>query len=678
MFNKNINIRKKRIFMFFFSFLLAILVALGTYFSGQTSVAFADVGDGIDESYVMDDLEGLIIGGEEFNVENYPFDKERETEILTFIEYGYSTKAEFKNIYGLYVYVYNPQGLTFQHTSALNEITLSFGDSGTSPYKSYRLEGVNWCLNPDRFNLFCKFRVSFTPEQLKEVRRIFTSLESGKRTYSIGEVELLEAGKYSPTSFKSGQVFTYSGFGKGLDDTSVNASTLSCLYGQAEVISPKVGLTSYTLPGSNGESAYCHDMIFTAYFSVPNELLKKYGSMYSMSGEYLDARLKPALVTGESWVNEAINPFLGIELTENRHPTDPEGKNFYLDGLHFNYSSTDNSGGLFSCGGYNYNGEVVPDSLSINFNDYLSTVPWCDPLYLLFHDSSITKDNLYKSYVSSERLQEFMLSTKGRKNYSQELVFGKYSKDIFSYIADEKSEFRVSVDKELDLTNIQISPGFLYALTGGYKSIDKSFEYDGLLAVKEVGADDFTGKIESEICDSLLISPSDYDEFKRAYDKAIIEEETMFLFRYRVAPYISVNANCYLFNKLGTGSTVASKNHYFFETYVSLNFDVIDVSFVKDGVETFIPVAVSPMDHIPTATGPTEIKDLYDTDGVVNWLKVILIILLSAVVVWILNKIGLLPYVMKGIYYIITWPYYLIKWISGGGSGKKRYKKKRR
>ena len=61
------NIRFNKVFLILFSFVVAILVGLGTFFSGLTSVAYADIQEGVDTSYVMDDLEGLEIDGKEFD-----------------------------------------------------------------------------------------------------------------------------------------------------------------------------------------------------------------------------------------------------------------------------------------------------------------------------------------------------------------------------------------------------------------------------------------------------------------------------------------------------------------------------------------------------------------------------------------------------------------------------------
>ena len=655
------NIRFNKVFLILFSFVVAILVGLGTFFSGLTSVAYADIQEGVDTSYVMDDLEGLEIDGKEFDVVDYPFDDTKKLEVLTFVEYGYSKEAKYQSIFGLYVYLYNPQGLSFQNSSSLNEITLSIDSSGTSALKSYRLKYVSRSLGADIKDLFLKFRVDFSTEELNDIKVKLS--ESTKRIYSIGEIELLESGKYQATSFPAGNVYTYSGFGKGLDETSQNASTLSCTKNGLEVISPKVGLTSYSLSGANGTNSYTHDMIYTAYFSVPNDLIEQYGEMYSMSGEYIDATLKPALVTGSKEACSELYPFLGYKLTSEAHPTD-----HYFHALEKTWVLNTIGGWELQTFGFNYNSEVYTGD---------STFSWCNPLYLLF-EAELTEEDLDVFSLSSSLIKDFMLSTATSDSYSDELVLDRYSKDIFTYVSDEKSEFRIHADDNLELTNIEISRNFLQQWFGGYTSVNTSTKFDNIKAIRKVESTDFQGKEVQEICDELKISVNDYSAFKTAFDTAVSQKETLYLFRYRVAPYSAIQAERYYKNDWGLFDAFnIDKNNYFFQMSVSLDFDVIDVSFKADGIETFIPVAVSPMDHMPDAKGPVDTVQ-GDMDKVFDWLKLVLVLVVLVFVVWILNKIGLLPYVVKGIGYILFWPYYLLKWIFSDGSNKKRYKKKRR
>ena len=59
----------------------------------------------------MDDLTSSTMNGQPFDVKDYPYDEDSQAQIVNFVEYCYSYKGNMQSNYGLYVYVYNPQGL---------------------------------------------------------------------------------------------------------------------------------------------------------------------------------------------------------------------------------------------------------------------------------------------------------------------------------------------------------------------------------------------------------------------------------------------------------------------------------------------------------------------------------------------------------------------------------------
>ena len=48
---------------------------------------------GIDKSNVMDDLESCEINGKPFDVKDFPFDNTKDLQVLSFVEYCYTTNA---------------------------------------------------------------------------------------------------------------------------------------------------------------------------------------------------------------------------------------------------------------------------------------------------------------------------------------------------------------------------------------------------------------------------------------------------------------------------------------------------------------------------------------------------------------------------------------------------------
>ena len=67
-----------------------------------------------DNTSIFDDLYGSKDEhGNEFDLGNYPKDKDGELRFYTFVEYGYSYYANLDKNYALYAYLYNPQRKKF-------------------------------------------------------------------------------------------------------------------------------------------------------------------------------------------------------------------------------------------------------------------------------------------------------------------------------------------------------------------------------------------------------------------------------------------------------------------------------------------------------------------------------------------------------------------------------------
>ena len=92
------------------------------------------------------------------------------------------------------------------------------------------------------------------------------------------------------------------------------------------------------------------------------------------------------------------------------------------------------------------------------------------------------------------------------------------------------------------------------------------------------------------------------------------------------------------------------------QVVVSLDFDIIQLTFNKDGDYTVIPVVSSPIDIVNDVTPPTNISDGLE------WWQVILAIVL--VVLLLVLCYPILPYIIQGILWVIMIPVKLVKAIS--------------
>ena len=73
-----------------------------------------------------------------------------------------------------------------------------------------------------------------------------------------------------------------------------------------ETLSLDVHATTYRPDGTNGKNDYTQDSLHSVYFAVPNEVIQQYGEMVAVHATWLNAVLKPALVTGNQ---DAYNIF---------------------------------------------------------------------------------------------------------------------------------------------------------------------------------------------------------------------------------------------------------------------------------------------------------------------------------------------------------------------------------
>ena len=108
--------------------LIALVTVFGVVFTAAPSIAFAAGTElSFDGTSVTDDLTSSSAGGKTFDLKDYPYDESKQAQVINFVEYCYSYKANMRNNYGLYVYIYNPQGLNISTTSKSNNIQMATG-----------------------------------------------------------------------------------------------------------------------------------------------------------------------------------------------------------------------------------------------------------------------------------------------------------------------------------------------------------------------------------------------------------------------------------------------------------------------------------------------------------------------------------------------------------------------
>ena len=169
--------------------------------------------------------------------------------------------------------------------------------------------------------------------------------------------------------------------------------------------------------------------------------------------------------------------------------------------------------------------------------------------------------------------------------------------------------------------------------------------------------DDLKGT-DKEVSDRLAVHVKDIETIKQAYVDAVSvdpanpedEECYLVLFRFATSDYYSAPVTI-----INYDATLNSKKYIDGQAYMAwesvfFDFDVIDLTFNKDGVYTVIPVVSDPIDVVNGLTSPTDMGD----DGL-GILGIILLILGIIVILVILMPI--LPYIAKGIVWLVCLPF---------------------
>ena len=175
-------------------------------------------------------------------------------------------------------------------------------------------------------------------------------------------------------------------------------------------------------------------------------------------------------------------------------------------------------------------------------------------------------------------------------------------------------------------------------------------------AIRKVESNDFQSTAAAT-CEELYIDESDYDEFKDYFDKATSNNETVYLFRYYQSDYTCYEVAEYqrgegTWTLLGTqfGYEFVDSNAYLMQMWVQLDFDIIDLTFTKNGVDTIIPVVMSPMDIAADGDAP-----VITTKNDLKWWQILLAVIALVLVLILLFKFA--PVIVYAVGKVIALPF---------------------
>ena len=649
---------------------LVILLLISSLFSMGYTTAFADTSElKFDQTNVMDDLRS----SKTFNVLNYPFYQSEKPEmfIINVVEYCYSFDVLRQGNYGLYLYLYNPNGRDINTDMGVNKVQMAVGYNADGSPNDYEKFDLMFCSkSEEKFyeGLFYKFKV--IDHISADGKTVLQRVKSSARRYDISGFEILEKRQSRSVEYGVGGTYTFTGYAKGYGAYANEESTLNCEVTDLETIELDVKHTFYRSKTSSLGAGH-QNQLDTVYFSVPKRFIEEYGRLQRIKAEWYEYKTKEILVTSNKSFYDKASPYIGVNLGS----VDDFGMQEYNKSIYYSLgiNAGDWGGGLHAAKwGWNLG------------KGYLHTA--CQALYYMFLVDSISEYDPYAEVVEiggiqSNDLYEYIKRyNKTYDNGTLPIKDRTISADLFESDIDDSRKIDnehgkiqmgysyYDFDADVDLQTLKswsdTSPSFWEnwvnfglgaAFTGGPE--ETSITVAPIQILKET---DLQGT-NAEISSRLLINSADVNALKSEYNDAVTinsssdEEKVVVLFRFATSDYYSEGVDII---ELGEGflwsDKMTSGQAYIAQESVFFDFDIIQLTFNKEGTYTVIPVVASPIDIVNDITPP-----VYLDDGL-DWWQILLAIIFLILALWLLSITGILSLLVKGIVWLILLPFRLI------------------
>jgi hypothetical protein len=574
---------------------VAFLLCLLTFFLLISDVgartARADTSDttsAMDTSDVLDDLSRSTINGKAFSLSDYGKTSDKDTQVLTFVEYCYNYYANAQDNYALYVYIYNPHPTTYNLTSNQNKIQFSVAGGD---YQKYAISFLSASTKSGYENVFLKYKVVLTSNRKDN---ILSALDADERVYSVSGVELLVADERTPEEYKVATTYRYTGYAKDCGKNLNNDSTLAVTSQELETVSLEVKGTYFRYPTTTTTATQLNSV----YFAVDNSLLQKYGNLYKIWAEYYQYNLAPIVVVSDDDVyncfknapSDIDDNGLDYAIMAGTEKVDAPlntiiQTTFYYDWIYGKTTTVSFLGTKFEA---NDGAEVYTKKpLIFNGGDTPRTY-------------TISRDSLMASMY---QLAEETGAKTGELN-DYVLCGGKGYQNI-----------NLSADDLFDLQGFNVGNSFW---NWWYKQFGYNNEtIEDITPIYKVTQSDL---YSSDITNDLLIATEDETNFITYCKEAMNNNKSVYLFRYGTSDYKELEG-------LVTETGVASGFNQFhaqsirWQT-VDMNFDIIQLGFGNAEKIVIIPVVSNPIINLAGSQGMATIaKEVSNSPSCIDQAK---------------------------------------------------------
>ena len=626
-----------------FCLLFVVLILLTSLLQPLSVIATSNsTGLSFESSNVLDDLFSSTVNGLPFDIKNFPFNEKSSIQILNFVEFCYTYKESKKDDFGLYVYVYNPQGLDIDKTSKQNKIQLAtYSDEFGEHYDKFELQFINEAEQSNYKGLFYKYKI--VDKKGADGKTLIDRVNSNERVYKVSGIELLTKGNTNATEYGVGGTYKFSGYAKGYGPDVNAESNLVCSVENLETLSLEVHHTNYRT-GVSSLGADHYNEVNTVYFAVPNRIFKEYGNLQKIRAEWWEYKTKMAAITSNyDYYKNTLLPYTGTYTGEYNSSVDN-----YLYSGYYGQSGMGYANHYFD---WTYNKDLSMKS-SLMFTQTYHSDKVSDIMPYAFYSPAVDVDSVFK-FLYSDPIAGSVDSTQVAEwiyNYSNSLGHGyidcngrKISKDLFESSVDSGrtmgyNDKTIDLGDTFDLNSYDSNHNWWDKLWDyGFSWPDTSEQYSDVAPIYELKESDLSGS-DADISKRLLINSDDVDELKDFFDAAEKNDERVILFRFANTDYYCAPAFApHVQNITKTDTYVAQQT-------VFLDFDIIELTFNKDGVYHVIPVVSSPMDIVNGFTPPPPKFE---------WWKVILALLILVLLFVLIYPI--LPHVISFVIFIFKW-----------------------
>lgn len=637
--------------------ILSLLVCFSAVFEISAPKAFADSTElTFDSSPVMEDLGDLDLSG---------FDPSliAEPRLLSFMEYSFSDNVFQRDNYALYAYVFNPLGKRFVTFTGANVVNMaseyatsedgSFAQKPNGAYTptKYQNFSLKYC-NASENGWFVKFRVMGLEGVLANVAKMQT--QSGERQYDLVGIQLHAVGEQNAVDYaiadvqgitRGGRTFIYTGFAKGYGTGAESKATLACRYEDLGVADLEVFHTSYKTGVSSAGKGHQNEL-HSVYFAVDNRFIEAYGRLQKIAAQWWEYKVVPSIVATSEIYNKLL-PYVGVDIGVEFDDDEVDTSLPYsivtyptselIDGatyLSFDYT-------------YNYtpySSDWLPDVGPIEKTAYNETM-----LKLLFEVPSNYPVNSWT--VKGEEVLEAALAFESEAASGETLPVkdGNVAADCFTGEVDAGRtrgynfrEFDAdNVDDQWDLFSYDDTHNFLATFFDyGFfwpDNLDETLE--DVSPIHCVTDKELSNVSNEAVAKALLIDENDVADFRTFYATETAKDKTVVLFRFAATDYTAVPLRVEDLSSSEYISTSDNINAELRQGTAFLDFEIISLTFNKDGELTVIGAVCSPIDAMGDLSPAIVDGGCADFDPR-RLFAIMIIVLVVVAVVGLIDKIG--------------------------------------